>query len=68
MSQQHPSLPITVPLPVPVKKVSNIVFNDMLVSIMAGSLWGVLCLFCSFHYYKKENEIVTEIQTNYFLR
>ena len=32
MSQQHPSLPITVPLPVPVK-VSNIVFSDMPVSI-----------------------------------
>ena len=41
MSQQSPSLPMTAPLPVPVKKLSNIVFNDMPVGIIAGSLWGI---------------------------
>ena len=64
-----PWSPHNCPFPVPVK-VSNIVFNDMPVSIIAGSLWGVLCLSCSFYHYKKENEIFNNDRnsnTNYFL-
>ena len=73
MSQQYPSLPITAPLPVPVKKVSKIVFSDMPVS--SGN-WGLVSLqevcrdfyvsLALFTITKKKSKylLVTEIQTH----